>query len=71
MENSSDIVIGIYDLQGHKVCRLLSDHLHSGFHQVIFNPKSCGLPNASYMAQLEVSNANGVLKEAKMMTYLQ
>jgi hypothetical protein len=68
LNNASNVVIDIWDLQGRKIASLPQGRMAVGQYNVPVDLKSLGLPDGTYAYQLEVSNENGVFRQSKMMT---
>lgn len=69
--HASDVSLQIWDLMGRQLHEIKRSNLYAGEHTIELNPSAIGLPNANYVYQLEVNNANGIYKDAKMMTVAQ
>ena len=70
LNTSSDVTLEIWDLAGKKRTELTKNGLSTGQHQFDVNTVALGLPTATYVYQLVVKNANGIFRQAKVMTTL-
>jgi hypothetical protein len=68
LTNASEVQIDLWDLAGKKVATVDKGKMGEGEQNILLNLKSLGLPNGSYIYQLQVSNSNGVFRQCKMMT---
>lgn len=64
----SDIKLELWDLAGRKHQTIEQKGLDAGNHDITVNLNRLGLPNGSFIYQLEVKNANGAYLLNKMMT---
>jgi len=70
LNTSSDVTLEIWDLAGKKRSEISKGGLTIGNHQIEVNLNTLNLPNATYVYQLVVKNANGIFRQAKVMTIL-
>lgn len=68
LTNKSDVQIELWDLSGKRLAEIKETDLVPGDHTITVDPKSLGLPAATYLYQLQVSNSNGVFRQCKVMT---
>lgn len=68
LKQAADVTVELYDLSGKRVYALAKENLATGDHQIPLELEALGLPVASYVYQMTVSNADGAFKLCKMMT---
>lgn len=68
LHHSADVKLELFDLQGRTVHRIQLKGLEAGEHQVPISLKELQLPQAHYVYQIEVKNANGLFTQYKLMT---
>ena len=68
LQYKGSVKIELWDLSGKKVATLHRDTLTPGEHLINIDLNELSIPKASYVYQIEVTNANGTFKDCKMMT---
>ncbi|HRF79061.1 MAG TPA: hypothetical protein PL070_03145 [Flavobacteriales bacterium] len=68
LATTSDVRLTLFDLQGKQVWNQLFAGMAQGQHQLPVAPLNAGLPHANYIYEVEVTNARGVFRDARMMT---
>lgn len=63
-----EVEIQLWDLSGRQVASLPQGALGPGEHLIPVDLNQLGLPSASYVYQVEVTNTNGVFRSVKVMT---
>lgn len=64
----SDLNLGIYDLNGRLLKSIMKEALTPGDHTITINTNEIGLPTATYLYRVQISNQHGVFQQAKIMT---
>jgi hypothetical protein len=68
LKQSGDVLLDLWDVQGRKVATVKRNRLGVGEHRIELNMAELGLSAANYAYQVQVTNANGTWRTAKMMT---
>jgi protocatechuate 3,4-dioxygenase beta subunit len=64
----AEVQLDVFDLQGRKVHTVPLGRLAAGQHNVPLNLSELGIPTATYVYQLETTNAQGTFRQCKVMT---
>ncbi|HEX2616282.1 MAG TPA: T9SS type A sorting domain-containing protein, partial [Flavobacteriales bacterium] len=71
LKQAGDVVLDLFDLQGRKVTSVQRKGLGAGLHTIPLDMDELGIPTASYVYQVQVTNASGVWRMCKRMTALR
>lgn len=71
LNQPSDVILDIYDLQGKKLSSITRNSLPEGDHTILLDMQALDLPTGNYAYQLEVKNIIGTYRDCKMMTAQQ
>lgn len=71
LKQPGDLLLELYDLQGHKVASVQRNGLPAGEHRIALELEALGLRTADYVYQVQVTNANGAWRTCKRMTALR
>lgn len=66
--NAADLQLDLFDLQGRRVASVQRQGLAAGEHPITLDMHELGIPTASYIYQVQVTNADGVFRSNKRMT---
>lgn len=68
LKQPGDVVLDLWDVQGRKVATVKREGLAAGEHRIELRMAELGLSAANYAYQVQVTNAYGIWRTAKMMT---
>ena len=68
LANEAEVKLGIFDPAGRKVAGIVRKALKAGEHSIVLNLTGLGLHTGNYVYQLQVSDAQGVHQQQKVMT---
>ena len=71
LKKTGEVRLELWDISGKKALDIRKGLLQSGTHEIEVDFEEQGLPIGNYVYQLEVSNADGVFRDCKMMTAAQ
>ena len=68
LTNLAEVKLAIFDPAGRKLAGIVRKALKAGEHSIVLNLTGLGLNTGNYVYQLQISNANGVYQQQKLMT---
>ena len=68
LNQTSDVVVDLYNLQGKKVLSINKPNLSVGSHSININLAELSLAGSSYLYQMTVKNSAGTYVDSKLMT---
>jgi len=67
LKNTSDVIIGIYDIVGRKVANITRAAMGAGEHSINVDAKKLGIPSGNYVYQLVVIDTEGTYKQHRII----